>query len=130
MQESEDYISEDECRESGMHLTSCDKDGYCNRCGSRRPNDPTEVWIELHTAAPYVYDGFSTKTLEVVGRDKKGNDVRKIAVKRRDYTWQTQRYDSGLCAFTNERMTLEDYVRFGDWTLNLETTRAEDRRGT
>jgi hypothetical protein len=27
-----------ECRLAGMHLTSCDDDGYCNFCGHQEPN--------------------------------------------------------------------------------------------
>jgi len=28
-----EYADHDECIESGQHLTDCDEDGYCNRCG-------------------------------------------------------------------------------------------------
>jgi hypothetical protein len=30
-----EYISLQECRKSGKHLTSCDGDGYCNFCGEQ-----------------------------------------------------------------------------------------------
>ena len=32
---SGDYISIEECKEQGTHLTSCDEDGYCNFCGEQ-----------------------------------------------------------------------------------------------
>lgn len=74
--------------------------------------------LTLYTAAPLDYDGFSTVTVRVVGRDnRRGNPVREVMMQRRDYDWQTTRYDSGMCSYTNARMTLADYVRFGDWTL-------------
>ena len=28
-----EYIDLQECEEQGSHLTDCDEDGYCNRCG-------------------------------------------------------------------------------------------------
>jgi len=31
----DDYISREECKREGKHLTSCDKDGYCNFCGEQ-----------------------------------------------------------------------------------------------
>jgi hypothetical protein len=27
------YDSPEECEENGAHLKSCDRDGYCNKCG-------------------------------------------------------------------------------------------------
>jgi hypothetical protein len=74
--------------------------------------------LSLFTAAPLDYDGFSTVTVRVVGRDnRRGNPVREVTMHRRDYDWQTARYDSGMCSYTHPRMSLADYVRFGDWTL-------------
>jgi len=29
------YISLHECLSSGQHLSSCDRDGYCNSCGEQ-----------------------------------------------------------------------------------------------
>jgi hypothetical protein len=75
--------------------------------------------ITFHTSAPSNYDGFSTRTLRVVGRcTRSGNPVREVSCERRDYDWQTGRYSSGLCRFTMEQTPLEMYVRFGDWVLD------------
>lgn len=75
--------------------------------------------VTLFTAAPDAYDGFSTRTVRVVGKDnRRGGPVREVTVERRDYEWQTGRYGSGMCSYTHERMALADYVRFGDWTLS------------
>ena len=32
------YDTQLNCRLAGMHLTSCDDDGYCNFCGHQEPN--------------------------------------------------------------------------------------------
>jgi hypothetical protein len=74
--------------------------------------------ITLATSAPEAYDGFSTRTIRIMGVDRRGNPVREVFVERRDYDWQTSRYDSGSHLYTDERRTLEGYVRLGDWTLN------------
>lgn len=44
-QQSE-YLDVDECIAEGIHLTSCDDDGYCNHCGEQTPTepDPDEVY--------------------------------------------------------------------------------------
>jgi hypothetical protein len=74
--------------------------------------------IRLHTSAPEAYDGFSTKTVRVVGTDlKNGNPVREITIDEKDYDWQTSRYGSGNHRFTNDFMKLEDYSRLGDWAI-------------
>lgn len=33
MEDFEGYILLQECIDIGIHLTSCDEDGYCNYCG-------------------------------------------------------------------------------------------------
>lgn len=30
-----EYLEREECVEMGLHLTSCDDDGYCNHCGEQ-----------------------------------------------------------------------------------------------
>lgn len=33
--EYDEYVDHDDCLEDGTHLSSCDSDGYCNRCGEQ-----------------------------------------------------------------------------------------------
>jgi hypothetical protein len=72
---------------------------------------------EYYTSAPEAYDGFGTLTLEVVGKCRRGNVVRKVSTPVEHFEWQTMRYGSGLHTYTSERCPLEMYVKFGDWTL-------------
>ena len=36
------YVSLEECRASGLHLKSCDKDGFCNNCGEQDNDEDDE----------------------------------------------------------------------------------------
>jgi hypothetical protein len=75
--------------------------------------------IIFHTSAPIAYDGFSTRTAQVVGRDtRNGEPVRRVSCEPRDYGWQTARYLSGCCRYTSERVPIGMYTRFGDWVLD------------
>jgi hypothetical protein len=80
--------------------------------------DPDRAIIELFTEAPTAYDGFSARTVAVVGTSKRGNPVRKVTVERRDHEWLVSRYASGMYATTSPHMSLDDFVRLGDWTLD------------
>lgn len=81
------------------------------------PQPPAST--EMYTSAPEAYDGFGTKTLAVVGRDRQsGNPVRKVAVENDHMDWQTQRYGSGMHRFTHPQTPLEHFVKFGDWELH------------
>ena len=83
------------------------------------PPKPGEEWIALHTDAPVDFDGFSTRTVKVVGKNEKGRDVRLIEILKRDYDWQTMRYSSGMFIFyTNEKVTLEQIVKLGIWFID------------
>lgn len=75
----------------------------------------------FYTSAPIAYDGFSTRTLATVGLDRiNGEPVRKVECEERDYDWQTGRYGSGMHRYTNERISLEAYVKYGDWTVDTD----------
>ncbi len=76
--------------------------------------------IEILTDAPEVYDGFGTKTIGIVGTSKRhgGNAVRRVAIERDHFEWQTGRYASGSYYYTSERCPVESWVRFGDWVLS------------
>lgn len=76
--------------------------------------------VVLATEAPEAYDGFGTRTLALIGQSKRGNAVRLVLVHREHFTWQTERYASGSHAFTSERMSLDDFIRFGDWNLSCK----------
>ncbi len=72
----------------------------------------------LYTSAPLAYDGFGTETLAVVGGCNRSREpVRRIRVEPEHREWQLARYDSGMHRYTNERVSIDDWVRFGDWTL-------------
>ena len=80
---------------------------------------PSGEWIALHTDAPVAFDGFSTRTVKVVGKSKRGEAVRLIEVQKRDYEWQTMRYSTGaFVMYTAGGMTLEGNVRLGDWIID------------
>ena len=83
------------------------------------PPEPGMEWIALHTDAPVAFDGFSTRTVAIVGKSKRGEAVRLIEVQKRDYEWQTARYSSGaFVMYTAGGMTLEGNVRLGDWIID------------
>lgn len=49
-----------------------------------------------YTTAPVDYDGFGTQTERVVGRDKRGQDIREVVIQGDHLQWQSMRYGSGL----------------------------------
>jgi hypothetical protein len=85
--------------------------------------------VELYTDAPEAYDGFSTRTLAVVGEARNGNPVRHVRMESRDHHWQTARYASGCNRQTWKPGDLETFVEFGDWTLYAEPVPHKDAPG-
>lgn len=68
-QQAQGYLSLSDCFASGKHLSDCDDDGYCNRCGEQdaAPNQPQQ-----HTATPWRVEpkqvlGMKDKITNLVG---------------------------------------------------------------
>lgn len=61
----------------------------------RRPPKPDPP-IRIYTDAPESYDGFGTRTIDVVGTSTRGNPVRLVEVLPVHLEWQRSRYLSGL----------------------------------
>lgn len=55
-------------------------------------DDPEEI---TYTTASPTYDGFGTKTIETIGKNKDGKDIRKVSTPKRHLDWQRNRYLSG-----------------------------------
>lgn len=51
--------------------------------------------VTYFTDAPEAYDGFGTRTLDIVGM-RRGNFFREVAIPAEHVDWQTSRYASGL----------------------------------
>lgn len=49
-----------------------------------------------YTNAPEAYDGFGTKTLRVVGTDKRDRPIREVSIEPDHFKWQSMRYRSGM----------------------------------
>lgn len=67
--------------------------------------------IRTWTDAPAEYDGFGTKTVQVVGRTARGT-VRIVETPVGHVTWQRGRYDSGmyLSCDADRWLAIRDYV--------------------
>lgn len=67
--------------------------------------------VITYTTAPEDYDWFGTHTIEVVGNDKRGKDIRKVASSDKYVESQRGRYASGnhLAVDETEWKKLVDY---------------------
>ena len=48
----------------------------------------------IYTDCPLAFDGFSTRTVAVIGQTRNG-PLRKVECDQRDFDWQVSRYQSG-----------------------------------
>jgi len=58
--------------------------------------DPDAGRLIYFTDAEESYDGFGTRTVEIVGEGRKGRPIRKVSIDPDHETWQLTRYSSGL----------------------------------
>ena len=57
-------------------------------------SDITKMYVLVETTAPTAYDGFGTFTINALG------PKRWVLIEQEHFTWQTQRYASGLHGHT------------------------------
>ena len=71
-------------------------------------------YVERYTTAPEAYDGFGTKTIEIVGyyRNDPTRPVRKISVNPDHLDWQSGRNGSGLHPTWTEEQ-FQELVKYG-----------------
>lgn len=56
----------------------------------------SERHVTTFTDAPEAYDGFGTRTAEILPRHTRKGSVRRVETPERHVEWQRQRYGSGL----------------------------------
>ena len=64
-----------------------------------------------YTSAPENYDGFGTKTIRILGKDRKGDTIRQVEIKNEHFMWQDTRYVSGLYLSTKDLDTAESFLK-------------------
>lgn len=82
------------------------------------------TWRTVWTTAPAAYDGGGTDVVETCG-EFHGKDLRRVLIDPHDYTWQTDRYASGLHGSWDEDPRVEE-TRVRDTAEKERVRRVED----
>lgn len=64
----------------------------------------------IYTNCPTDYDGFSARTVEIVGQTPRG-PLRRVEVEERDFEWQLSRYLSGGCYEVSDKPDFPAFLR-------------------
>ncbi len=95
-----------------MHQDCDNRGGACNTC-RQSPTEPVDGETLTFTTAPIDYDWGSTRQLDVVGKDKRGRDVRRVATPSNRVEAQRGRYGSGL----HMAVDLNEWLKLVDFNL-------------
>lgn len=64
----------------------------------------------IYTNCPEAFDGFSTRTAEVIGQTSRG-PLRRVECEDRDFDWQLSRYQSGGVFEVSDKPDFPAYLR-------------------
>ena len=73
--------------------------------------------MKIFTTCPESYDGFGTKTVEIVGSDRRGNPIRLVNADPNHSDWQISRYRSGAIYLVADETAFEELVSLGFATV-------------
>lgn len=72
--------------------------------------EETQTKRIYYTNTPLAYDYETTKTIEIIGIDTKGNTYRKVEIPERIAEYQIGRYNSCMCYCSTDDKELVDYL--------------------